>query len=90
MKIKLYFFFGCDWYAAKNLRDAIRCVVDHTGCTIRDALDEHEIVPDHELDRLKFFSDQYNEIEECSFREQLQKLIDSNEKFPVPFASTEY
>ena len=94
--IKLYAF-GPDYYAAKNLRDAIRSWRDMSSGTIREALEEVHEMSEKEMEHYTFHDDIYNaDIEEPkpgtfrSFKEQLNKMIEAGEKFPCPFASSEY
>lgn len=92
MNIKLYSFGDVDFYAAKNLRDAVKEYIYMTGCTRREALEEARELSEAELDRFTFVDDVYNpdESDKRSFREQLHKEILAGESFPKPFASSEY
>ena len=90
--IKIYEI-GIDFYAAKNLRDAVRAFVSDSGdFTIREALEEAIPISDKAMDRLMFLDDPYNHETSTkrTFREELQRMIDAGEKFPCAFASSEW
>jgi len=92
VEIKIYCFFGCDWIAAKNLRDAVR---EHTSTfetMARECLEEFELESEERLNKLVFL-DEPCDGGNCSrrtFRQQLNNLIRDGEKFPTMFATSEY
>lgn len=82
---------GPDFYAAKNLRDAVREIVSDRGESIREVLEEIKLVPDPHLDRLQFLMDPENDMTvKMSFRERLNQIIKEGERFPCAFASSEW
>lgn len=97
-KIKIFKMNDCDWWAAETLDEAkLDCVHTFGGVWPEDAeefLDDPYEVGDEHLDKLWFVDademDANGEPVRRTFREELNRMIESGEEFPCPFASTEY
>jgi hypothetical protein len=83
---------GCWFVAAKNVRDAVRCVHDLSHMSVRDCLEEIKVLTDKDLEEY-VFSDGDPDCSKTptrSFKEQLEKLKTDGERFPQVFAASEY
>lgn len=90
-EIKIYEI-GPTFYAAKNLRDAVREHISDSGDSIRETLEEVQLVSESDLERLTFVDDVYdsNPENKRSFKAQLEKVISEGTRFPCAFASSEW
>lgn len=99
-QIKIFKMNDCDWWAAETLEQAKEdCVTTFGGRYPEDAeefLDDVREVPGGNMSKLRFVDpDESDETTasgyvERTFRQELNDRIERGEKFPQPFASTEY
>ena len=82
----------CDWMAAETLEDAkVAYLRDYAGgLDEEESLDNPHELSGEEMDHLRFFDLEAEPRENCSFREQLERLITAGQEFPCFFASAEY
>ena len=95
-EVKIWKMNDCDWVAAETLGQAKQCLADTVGSgTVNkefedEFLDEPEALSPFEMKTLKFRDEDAPKEKEISFKERLQFMIASGEKFPTFFASTEF
>jgi hypothetical protein len=76
-----------DWWAAETLEEAKLGYLKERGMEEADGPFDDP----HELDEEAMNHFQFNEDDgKRSFREQLERMVSSGQKFPAFFASTEY
>lgn len=91
--IKIYKMSDTDWVAAKNIKDAILCLCQTLGCRDEDELKENDWLDDpreissKEMDHL-IYADEDGDSNR-TFREELNRRISVDEKFPQHFAGSE-
>ena len=95
--MKIFNMNDVDWFAGKNAEecwDKMKKLGMYGNDEIQDMKDEgyHLELGETEMNRLKFVDDLYDPKDSSTrtFKEQLQKLINEEHKFPCFFASTEY
>jgi hypothetical protein len=93
---KVYEMNDCDWYAARTPEEAMEAMRENMGYKSveelrEDAMCESEPqeLSDAALDELNYCLDERGG-KEISFREQLNRMIQSGERLPGFFASTEF
>ncbi len=88
VSVKVFAMNDCDWWAAETLDEAKTAYLDQTGMTEADGpFDDPYELDAKAMDRLRF-SDNDGAVR--TFREQLERMLASGQKFPAFFASTEY
>lgn len=89
----------CSWYAALTKDEAIAAYTNDMGITRDELLSLDELAGClHELDDREMSELVFNDIDcdlfpsggKCTFEEALEAMIKRGEKFPCPFASTQY
>ncbi len=84
--IKVYKLNDYEWYAGESMQECIDWVVKNFGDedNKEDIISEdaHEVL-EAQMNTLIFVDDDGNKM---TFKQQLDKMIESGEKFPCPFA----
>ena len=89
--MKIYRMNDCDWCAGEDLESVKKFYMKYCGLDEDEAFDGLRELTEEEMDRLIFYDNNcYKDDSHRTFREELQRLIDLNQKFPLFFASTEY
>lgn len=96
---------GLTWIAAGTLQDAVMCYAAGIGYTMDDdprwgkaafkadhpdIWNEARELTEEELESFSFYDDLYQKTGKRSFREQIQKMVEQGEEFPMFFAVSEY
>ena len=88
--MKIFSMNDCDWMAAETLEEAKAAYLATCWSGTREpeeeAFDDPGEISAEAYDKVLFTDE---DGAKRSFREQLQRMIDSGEKFPTFFASTE-
>lgn len=87
-EVKVFRLNDCDWWAAHSLEEAIKDGAACMGLTEDEVADEPRELTEKEMDEFDFVDE--NGERQSSFRERLQSLIKSGERFPCGFASSEW
>lgn len=94
--VKIFRVNDYEWWAGVDLESVKATYKEHTGIDpdSDEGFDNPREVGDEGMRKLIFIEDVYNEgrhrEEKRSFREELDRLISVNQKFPCYFAGTEY
>lgn len=83
----------CDWWAgfsAASVKEAYRKSEMYDAEIAEEFADEPQPISEADMDRLKYCDDEDRRVETRTFRQQLERLVDQGQAFPVFFASTEY
>lgn len=89
MNMKIFRMNDCDWCAGEDLESVVEFYMDFVDLDKDEACDQPCELTELDMDRLIFTPDSKDE-DLRTFREELKRLIDKGEKFPMFFASTEF
>ena len=88
-QIKVFQLNDCDWWAGYDLESVKKAYVKETGMSLEEAFDDPRELTDEEMDTLKHWGDEGDNKEPITFRQELDRMIESGFEFPWFFASTE-
>ncbi len=89
-KPKVFQINDCDWWAGYDLESTKVAYVKETGVPPEDAFYNPRELTDEEMDTLLHHGDDGEHKEPITFRQELERMIESGFEFPWFFASTEY
>lgn len=90
--MKIFSMNDCDWMAAETLEEAKAAYIATVWAGTREpeveAFDDPGEISEEQYDKLLFTD--FDANTKCTFRQQLERMIQQGEEFPAFFASTEF
>ena len=93
MAIKVFSMNDCDWVAAETLEEAKSWYKDFCSSSSdpdEEVFDDPHEVSSEDMKKLKFNDEDGSKPVTRTFQEQLDRIVDRGEPFPLFFASSEY
>lgn len=85
--IKVFALDDIEWWAGESLEACLAAALELAGPECYDDPELHHELSDEAMQRLKFVDEDGSER---TFAEELARRVAAGEKFPQPFAATDY